>query len=325
MRTATIGTILILFFLSGCATTDKSPGTQTVYHPISPQCVEVSDENAALSIKFDTFLQNEAGFFGMETNTITANAGGAGTQANASSNTARIDNDFMMYRTYPLSIVIAKTEDGDSKYYAVYAPSEAVDKNATVVFTGAIPVYIGIGVRIQADVSNFSASLNVGSLPAISAAVSAGSTKGTISVVAMGITGNSIGLMIQQPVDLNDTTIQSALQSVGAIKASLATAEKADPSQFNLHPQVIGFDSAVSDPAELQAIQEHIVSTTFTLQTKQNGNEYDVTGITSTQSTTSENPEVALEAVLRRVAPYMSETQMNNALLRIEHSTTTQP
>jgi hypothetical protein len=140
----------------------------------------------------------------------------------------------------------------------------AVDDDERIEFMGAVPVYIGTGVRITTEVNAITGNINLGSLPAVTAAVSANEANGTISVGSMGITGDSIGLMIQQPVNLSEASVESAMQSVGAIKASIAAAASASNaagnSPFRFHPQVIGFEFFSRNPKIIEAVRAHVTA-----------------------------------------------------------------
>ena len=82
-----------------------------------------------------------------------------------------------------------------------------------------IPVYVGVGLRLTADVTVHKGSVNLSSLGALSAAAEAKQITGSLVVQTMGVTGPKIQSALPLPSELNATTIQNAIVSVGAIKA----------------------------------------------------------------------------------------------------------
>jgi hypothetical protein len=90
-------------------------------------------------------------------------------------------------------------------------------------------------LRITANVTVKSGSISLGNLFGIGASAALNQTSGTLTVQTLGITGNGISSLIPIPSELNTTTIQNAILSLGAIKAKIY-----EPSTI-LSPRVIGF------------------------------------------------------------------------------------
>lgn len=94
------------------------------------------------------------------------------------------------------------------------------DKNAKSSDSNVvIPVYVGVGLRLTADIDVKSGNLNLASLGAIAAAVEAKSASGSLVVQTLGLTGKQVMASLPLPSELNQTTVQNAIQSLGAIKA----------------------------------------------------------------------------------------------------------
>lgn len=102
-----------------------------------------------------------------------------------------------------------------------------------------IPVYVGIGLRLKATVSVIQGKVNLGSLPALSAAVKAGKATGTMSVQTLGISGKSArnNLLLLDKID--DTTIQNAIQVLASIKSSIESDDTV------LTPRILGFHNTI--------------------------------------------------------------------------------
>ena len=84
-----------------------------------------------------------------------------------------------------------------------------------------IPVRVGVGVRIVADISTTKADIDLGSIFAIAFAAKAGYLKGQIEVLKIGMDSPSFSLVLPPPTEINDTSLQNALQAVASIRAKL--------------------------------------------------------------------------------------------------------
>lgn len=97
--------------------------------------------------------------------------------------------------------------------YAKFRDDVMGDKN--------IPVRVGVGVRIVADISTTKADIDLGSIFAIAFAAKAGYLKGQIEVLKIGMDSPSFSLVLPPPTEINDTSLQNALQAVASIRAKL--------------------------------------------------------------------------------------------------------
>lgn len=97
-----------------------------------------------------------------------------------------------------------------------------------------IPVYVGVGLRLTADVTVHRGTVNLSSLGALAAEAEAKRVTGSLVVQTLGITGPKIQAALPLPSELNATTIQAAIVSIGAIKALMG---EADTLQ---RPRVVG-------------------------------------------------------------------------------------
>ena len=107
-----------------------------------------------------------------------------------------------------------------------------------------IPVYVGIGLRLTANVVVTKGSTNLSSLGALSAAAEAGNVSGSLVVQTLGITGRSISTTLPLPSEINPTTIQNAILSLGSIKAVLY-----DPDT-EIAPRVVGIYNPIGGGPE---------------------------------------------------------------------------
>jgi hypothetical protein len=97
-----------------------------------------------------------------------------------------------------------------------------------------IRVYVGIGLRVSANVDVVGASANISGIGVIGAEAEAERVKGSLVVQTLGVNGKSIAAALPIQSELNRTTAQSAIVAVGAIKALLYAAET------SVSPRVVG-------------------------------------------------------------------------------------
>lgn len=98
-----------------------------------------------------------------------------------------------------------------------------------------IPVYVGVGLRLTADVQVLKGTVNLASLGAIAAGVEAGRASGSLVVQTLGIAGKQVSTALPLPSELNQTTVQNAILSLGSIKAIIF-----DSQSTTITPRVTG-------------------------------------------------------------------------------------
>lgn len=97
-----------------------------------------------------------------------------------------------------------------------------------------LPVYVGVGLRLTATINVLNGNVNLSGLPAIAAEAKAGNLTGTLVVQTLGATGELVSANLPLPSELNQTTIQNSILSLGSIKALL------HDENIRITPRVIG-------------------------------------------------------------------------------------
>lgn len=110
------------------------------------------------------------------------------------------------------------------------APSTPANLSSTI----NVPVYIGVGLRVIADVVTIKGDTKISGLGAISIAAENGSVNGSLVVQTLGINGKSITAAMPIQSDLNSTTVQNAIVAIGSIKALMYSDET------TLRPRLVG-------------------------------------------------------------------------------------
>lgn len=80
---------------------------------------------------------------------------------------------------------------------------------------------IGVGLRIKASVSTFKANINIGTPIGLALAAKEGSLRGNLSIDVIGVDSKDIGLLIPMPSEINEISIQNAIQALASIKSKI--------------------------------------------------------------------------------------------------------
>lgn len=104
-----------------------------------------------------------------------------------------------------------------------------------------LPVYVGVGLRLTAEIGVLHGQVNLSSLPGIAASVKAGNAAGSLVVQTLGVTGKHVSTGLLFSSDLNETTVQNAILSLGKIKALLYSKDTI------IRPRVTGMYLPLSD------------------------------------------------------------------------------
>ncbi|MAY36814.1 MAG: hypothetical protein CMN84_12010 [Spongiibacteraceae bacterium] len=102
-----------------------------------------------------------------------------------------------------------------------------------------LPVYVGVGLRLTATIKVLKGEVNLSGLPQIAAEAKAGNLTGTLVVQTLGATGELVSSNLPLPSELDRTTTQNAILSLGAIKALLPD------ENMRITPRVIGIYNPV--------------------------------------------------------------------------------
>lgn len=97
---------------------------------------------------------------------------------------------------------------------------------------------VGIGMRITAQITTFQAGVDVSSLFGLGIAAKTNKLSGQLSVDLIGMESSKITDLITLPVDISEASIQSALQSLSAIKSKIYD------ENTRLYPQIIAIKRA---------------------------------------------------------------------------------
>lgn len=97
-----------------------------------------------------------------------------------------------------------------------------------------VPVYVGVGLRLTANITVKSGNVNLGNLFALGAEASSEKITGTLVVQTLGVSGENISAIIPMPSEINSTTIQNAIMALATIKSNLYD------EKTKITPRVVG-------------------------------------------------------------------------------------
>ncbi|MCA9470482.1 MAG: hypothetical protein MRJ96_06025 [Nitrospirales bacterium] len=125
--------------------------------------------------------------------------------------------DYIKYYTKSMR-VIATSEDPSFRKFAIMEEDQELPEGVTAM---AIPIYLGVGLRLQAAVTVLESGVNLGSLYGLGLAAQQERIVGTLHIQTLGISGESISPLLPMPSEINVSTIQAAIQALATIKSKL--------------------------------------------------------------------------------------------------------
>lgn len=92
---------------------------------------------------------------------------------------------------------------------------------------------VGVGLRLISQITTFESGINIGDLSSIGVAAKAGKLNGTLMIEVIGIKSKEVTTLLPLPSEINQTTIQSAMQALATIKSKIYDTDT------KLYPQVM--------------------------------------------------------------------------------------
>jgi hypothetical protein len=275
MKLVVLGTVV----LAGCGSLAHLPPTPSElvkgssYLPLTPKPIVLKDVAGVKSATFLNSLPNETMRISIgsrdEAGSLTFGSSAIGQEHHS----YEVVVDYIKYTTGYLNVCFISNEQNDKgKFVAGVAKStvltrlgritvqsdtrrdrsgQSVANESSFMVEQRVPVYVGVGFRIQASVQVLKGNVQL-SLFGLGAAAGAGQVVGTMVIQTLGVFGAPISPLIPLPTDISQSSIQTAMQSLAAIKAKLY-----DPD-VNIRPQVIGFETMFGSPAAVQLIEATI-------------------------------------------------------------------
>lgn len=111
-----------------------------------------------------------------------------------------------------------------------------------------IPVYVGVGLRLTADITALEAGVPIVSFGAIGVGAESRSLIGTLTVQTLGLSGPTVSASLPLPSKLDQTTIENAVMAVGANRKEIYTLKDGEIGPV---PRVVGLYSPIGTDSRL--------------------------------------------------------------------------
>ena len=224
-----------MILIYGCSTTkipatagDPANANVYGYHPLDPLPVKVTNNSGdpLTNAKVLTALPDET--MRLAIGEISMSGGITFTTATAgyAGRSYVVVLDYIKFNTQSFPVKL----DSDLVKKNERKPRVVKQNEADVI----VPLYIGVGLRLTANITVHKGEINLGNLFAIGAQASAQKVSGTLIVQTLGISGENISSAIPMPSEINVTTIQNAILALGTIKANIYDAST------TITPRVVG-------------------------------------------------------------------------------------
>ncbi|MGV8038566.1 MAG: hypothetical protein AB2L07_00280 [Thermoanaerobaculaceae bacterium] len=136
-------------------------------------------------------------------------------------------------------------------------PAEATLATSDLV---TVPVYVGIGMRLSADITALEAGVALTSLGAIGLEAQGKRLTGTLTVQTLGITGEPVATSLPLPSTLDQTTIENGILAIGSNRAVVyRTGSSQDKGGVVVTPRIVGLYSPIgTDSALINALYSEL-------------------------------------------------------------------
>lgn len=138
---------------------------------------------------------------------------------------------------YPVGLFDRNAQEGARLRMARISASSSADDQFGNAEEVAIPVYVGVGIRITANVYVTSGEVQLSGLGPLAAAAQFGQVQGDLVIQTLGISGQKVATALPLPSELNPTTIQNAIMAMAVIKSAIYSGD----GEVNITPRVVGF------------------------------------------------------------------------------------
>jgi len=243
-------------------------GLNYIYQPLNPTTIWIRDptekekSNGLRDADETSYNFNKALLRDLDTETVRISLDKVNANFNINKSIVGVSVEG---QSYILIVDYIKYFTHSRKISTEYKVVDSNFKERKEKFDGAIPIYAGIGLRVRAEFRANESGINISGLPAIAMASSLNQISGRLTVQTLGVSGPEITALMPIITDISVTSIQNAVQAVGAIKAKLYE------ESTTLYPKLVGFESPGNSPGlirhiteQLYASEEYIMPTVIT-------------------------------------------------------------
>lgn len=217
MRTVIL--LVVALALGGCATQFPVPDTigdpknanNYGYHPLDPLPVNLTiGKSRVLDAMPDETIRIAVGTVSRDGG-ITFGPAKLGTKGE----NYVVILDYIKFGTDSFGVALSDKDSKGNRIATLVKASEASKANVVV------PVYIGVGLRLTANIYVRKGSVDLGSLFALGLAAKAEEVSGTLVIQTLGVSGPEVSGLIPMPGEISESTIQNAILALASIKAKI--------------------------------------------------------------------------------------------------------
>jgi hypothetical protein len=220
-RVLFLTSVIAMVILSSCSSlglqsTNKTPlaeATNTFaygYHPIDPLPIDMNGNANADKLRILAALPDETMRLSIGYVENNGRITYGPIKAGVAGNNYVVVLDYLKFETKSIAADVTDSETG--RYAAVTSRN-----NPDLV----VPAYVGVGIRLTANIFVNSGSLDLGNFFALGTAAENGQISGTLIIQTLGISGEGISSSIPMPSELSESSVQAAILTMGTIKAKL--------------------------------------------------------------------------------------------------------
>ncbi len=164
--------------------------------------------------------------------------------------------DYIKYVTIPFPV----TFDRDSSElhivsFSAYNATDNKDTKDNGSEKSIIPLYVGVGLRITADITINTDSLSL-DLFGLGAAASLHKASGTLVIQLLGVSNEKISDLIPFPSKLDESTVENAIVALATIRSKMYDKDT------RLYPQVVGYYNNIGGLG--MEVTNNVISTILT-------------------------------------------------------------
>ena len=248
MQRKAISAVLGMVFMSGCVPTPEAPpqtmgaveqGPAYGYRPLDPLTVNLNhpDKVPVTNCRILELLPDETMRFAVGDVTESGSVSFGLAKAGLAGRRYVVIVDFMLSDTMsvpavggmpaatPTAAVSAMAASATAAPAVVVpTPTPPVPKpvtNGASVAERFVPTYVGLGLRLTANLMVKEGEVDLGNLVAIGAAAETRRVYGTLVIQTLGISGEGVASSIPIPSEISASSIQNALVAIGTIKSKI--------------------------------------------------------------------------------------------------------
>jgi len=224
--------LVVVLALSGCATQFPIPKTlgdpqnanNYGYHPLDPLPVNLTIEKSkVLEAMPDETIRIAVG-------TVSGDGGitFGPAKLGAEGKNYVLILDYIKFGTDSFGVKLSEKDTKGNRVATLVKASQAPTADTVV------PVYIGVGLRLTANIYVKKGSVDLGSLFALGIAAKGEQVSGTLVIQTLGVSGPEVSGLIPMPGEISESTIQNAILALASIKAKIYD------SKTLITPRVVG-------------------------------------------------------------------------------------